>query len=825
MNLSELKTKETAFISKVKGRGAFRKRIIEMGFVQGQKVTVIKNAPLKDPIEYRIMNYNISLRRSEARLIEVITQNDPTSVQPIPSNGIIIDKDFRNRSNQGQKTINIALVGNPNSGKTSLYNHASHSHEHVGNYGGVTIDSKRSLIKYKAYNLLLTDLPGTYSLTDYTPEELYVRKYIMGEMPDIVINVVDASNLERNLYLSTQLIDMDIRVIIALNMFDELEKSGDKFDHESLGKMMGIPFVPTVASKGKGIHDLFDKIIDVFEDRDESVRHIHINYGVEPERSIHSIQDAIWKNKTLTDKFSSRYYALKLLEKDRAAKFSLTRWDNFSEIESTANKEVERLESVLREDTETLITDARYGYISGALKETYTKNPILRRQNSEMIDELLTHKLFGFPVLLFILFLTFYSTFEIGKYPMYWLDQLVFLISSLLGNTLKPGPLTDLLVDGIIGGVGSVIIFLPNILILFFFISLMEDTGYMARAAFIMDKIMHKIGLHGRSFIPLVMGFGCNVPAIMASRTIKNRNNRLLTMLINPFMSCSARLPVYILIIGAFFPENPGVVLFSLYALGILIAALIAILFNKTIFQSEEVPFVMELPPYRIPTFRSTLIHMWSKGGQYLKKMGGVIFIASILIWGLSYYPRNNGNSGDKNPSQEMQVSMNNSGSPSDFETPDKKSSNDIAVHSLEYSYIGKIGHFMEPVMSPLGFDWKMSISVLTGIAAKEVVVSTMGVLYQGGEESQKQSETLIRNLKSERYTSGPRKGQTVFSPLVGLSYLVFILLYFPCIAVIVTIQKESGSWKWALFTMFYTTSLAWIMSFLVYQTGKFFNL
>lgn len=825
MNLSELKTKDTAFITKVKGRGAFRKRIIEMGFVKGQKVTVIKNAPLKDPIEYKIMNYNISLRRSEARLIEVITQNKPIPAQTFTSNGVFIDKDIRNRSSQGQKTINIALVGNPNSGKTTLFNHASNSHEHVGNYSGVTIDSKIASCKYKGYQLRFTDLPGTYSLTDFTPEELYVRKYIQGEMPDIVVNVVDASNLERNLYLSTQLIDMDIRLIIALNMFDELKRSGDKFDYKSLGDMMGIPFVPTVASKGKGTHDLFDKIIDVFEDRDESVRHIHINYGVEPEKSIHSIQEAIWKNKIITDKFSSRYYALKLLEKDRAASFSLSRWNNFPEIESTANKEIKRLETVLQEDTDTLIADARYGYISGALKETYVKNPVLRRQNSEIIDELLTHKIFGFPVLLFILFLTFYSTFEIGKYPMQWLDQLVYLISSLLNSSLTPGPLTDLLVDGIIGGVGSVIIFLPNILILFIFISLMEDTGYMARAAFIMDKIMHKIGLHGRSFIPLVMGFGCNVPAIMASRTIKNRNNRLLTMLINPFMSCSARLPVYILIIGAFFPENPGVILFSLYALGILMAALIAILFKKTIFQSEEIPFVMELPPYRIPTVRTTLIHMWNNGGQYLKKMGGIIFIASILIWGLSYYPRNDGNPANEISRQEIPVPMANSEHLGSFKTSDNKSSKNMTAHSLEYSYIGKIGHFMEPIMSPLGFDWKMSISVLTGIAAKEVVVSTMGVLYQGGEGSDKRSETLIQNLKNEKYTSGPRKGQSTFSPLVGLSYLVFILLYFPCIAVIATIRKESGSWKWALFTMFYTTSLAWIMSFLVYQTGKFFNL
>ncbi len=802
MNLAELKNKDRAYITKVRGRGAFRKRILEMGFVRGQMVIVIKNAPLKDPIEYRIMNYNISLRRSEASLIEVIPATDAGNGLSVSGNGSLSNEPIRNRPKHRHKTIHVALVGNPNSGKTTLYNQASHSHEHVGNYSGVTIDSKNTVFKYKDYQIQLTDLPGSYSLTDYTPDELYVRKYILGEMPDIVINVVDSTSLERNLYLSTQLIDMDIRVIIALNMHDELEKSGDNFDHESLGRMMGTPFVPTVASRGKGIKQLLNRVIDVYEDRDESLRHIHINYGTETEKSINAIQDHIRKNRTYTDKFSSRYYAIKLLEKDKAATFSLSVLDNFSDIETISKKEIHRLTSIVGEDPGNIITDARYGFIAGALKETYKKNPEERIQVSELIDEIFTHKLFGLPILMFILFASFFSTFEIGRYPMQWLDSLVSIFSGFLSTHLTPGPFTDLIVDGIVGGVGSVIVFLPNILILFFFISLMEDTGYMARAAFIMDRIMHKIGLHGRSFIPLVMGFGCNVPAIMSTRIIKNRNNRLLTILINPFMSCSARLPVYILIIGAFFPDHPGLILFVLYGLGIMVAAFIAILFKKTIFKSDEIPFVMELPPYRVPTLRSSLEHMWNKGEQYLKKMGGVILIASVLIWGLGYYPRNT-------ETNNMQAEKN-------------ISQTELAARSLEKSYIGQIGHFVEPLLKPLGFDWKMSISLLTGITAKEVVVSTMGVLYHGSEAAHKSSESLIQNLQTERYTSGPKKGQKVFSPLVGLSYLIFILLYFPCVAVIATIRKESGSWKWALFTVFYTTSLAWIMSFIVYQGGKF---
>ncbi len=826
MRLADLKSKESAYITKVKGRGAFRKRITEMGFIKDQQITVIKNAPLMDPIEYQIMDYNISLRRSEAQMIEVITRKEAASFRPVQFNGVISEDDFITTAHKKGKNIHIALVGNPNSGKTTLYNYASNSKEHVGNYGGVTIDSRKARFNHNGYSFDLTDLPGTYSISAYSPEELYVRKHIFGEMPDIVINVVDASNLERNLYLTTQLIDMDVKVIVALNMYDELSKSGDKFDYDSLGKMIGIPIVPTIASKGKGINELFNKVIDVFEDRDPLVRHIHINYGVEAEKSIHKIQDVIWKNKKITDMVSSRYYAIKLLEKDKAARFSLSRWDNYPQIEQISDMEISRLENVLKEDPETLITDSRYGFISGALKETFVRNTELRRKNSEVVDAFLTHKIFGFPILFLIMFITFYFTFEIGKYPMHWLEQLISLLSVQMISLLPPGPLTDLIVDGILGGVGSVIVFLPNILIIFYFISLMEDTGYMARAAFIMDKLMHKIGLHGRSFIPLIMGFGCNVPAIMATRTIKNRNNRLVTMLINPFMSCSARLPVYILIIGAFFPDNAGVVLFSIYILGIIMASLIAVLFKKILFKAEEVPFVMELPPYRVPTLRTTFNHMWSKGVQYLRKMGGIILVASILIWGLSYYPRENilnlNPVPEKNRSEFMTHPI------SQDNLPEKKpivvtSINQPRLMMLENSYIGRIGKFVEPVMKPLGFDWKMSVSLLTGIAAKEVVVSTMGVLYQAGAENDETSETLIQKLKNETYQKGRKKGEKVYNPVVALSYMIFILLYFPCLAVIAAIRKESGSWKWALFTILYTTLLAWIMSFITYQAGSLF--
>ncbi len=813
MRLSDLKDNESGYITKIRGRGAFRKRITEMGFVKGKKVTVIKNAPLKDPVEYNIMGYEVSLRRREADLIDVITKEEAQNLKLTEFNGVITEEVLKTSARKKEKEIQIALVGNPNCGKTTVFNYASKSKEKVGNYSGVTVDSKTAHFKIDDYTLKITDLPGTYSISAYSPEELYVRKYIFGEMPDIVINIVDASNLERNLYLTTQLIDMDIKVIIALNMYDELRTKGDEFDFESLGKMIGIPIIPTIGSKGYGVKDLFKKAIEVYEDQEPTVRHIHINYGKDVEKSIRKIQNILWEDEKRAELISTRFYALKLLEKDSSAHTTLKSWENYESIKTIAEKEIKSLENLINDDSETIIADAKYGFIAGALKETYKGNVHNRKKKTEKIDSFLTHKYLGFPFFILFLWIMFQSTFSLGQYPMDWIDYLIGLLGDIVNNFMADGPLKDLIINGAIGGVGGVIIFLPNILILFFFISLMEDTGYMARAAFIMDRIMHKIGLHGRSFIPLVMGFGCNVPAVMATRTIENKQNRLLTMLINPFMSCSARLPVYVLIISAFFVKNPGLVLFSIYIIGIAMATIVAIIFKKTLFKSKEIPFVMELPPYRIPTLRNLLRHMWFKGAQYLKKMGGIILVASILVWALGYYPKNVEYTMDYDTQiAEIQSKNLTNGNAKIEELLMQKTSEEQA-----HSYIGRIGKFIEPVMRPLGFDWKMSVSILSGVAAKEIVVSTMGVLYQA--EDDESSNNLMNRLQNEK----DKDGNPIFTPLVAFGFLIFILIYFPCVAVVAAIKKESGHWKWAIFTVFYTTFLAWFMSFLIYQIGSIF--
>lgn len=834
MKLSELQTGEEAIIIKVKGIGAFRKRIVEMGFIKGQKIKVIKNAPLKDPIEYEVMGYNVSLRRHEASFIETVTKEEAKECLNGDFNGVITDEIFQKSAFRKEKIINIALVGNPNAGKTTLYNYISGSKEHVGNYGGVTVDQKTTKFKYKDYTFYLTDLPGTYSLSAYSPEEIYVRNYILNYSPDLVINVVDASNLERNLYLTTQLIDMDIRVLIALNMYDELQKSGDNFNYAMLGKMIGIPFIPTISRKGTGIDNLFDKAIEIYTEKDESIRHIHINYGKMVENSIRSVREALQtpENVKFNTNISGRYFAIRLLEKDKESYKKAKELNNSAQVFQKVNGEIDKLEKHLKDDSETIITDARYGFIAGALKETYKENIKKRKRNSKYIDHFITHKFWGFPIFFFLMWLMFFTTFKLGQYPMDWIDMLVGHLSNLISSNMAEGPLKDLIVNGIIGGVGSVIIFLPNILILFFFISLFEDTGYMARAAFIMDKVMHKIGLHGKSFIPLIMGFGCNVPAIMATRIIENPKNRLLTMLINPFMSCSARLPVYLLIIGAFFPENPGSILFLVYLIGVLLAVLLALLFKRIFFRTNEVPFVMELPPYRVPTIKSILIHMWNKGSQYLQKMGGVILIAVIIIWALSYYPRNEKitNVYDQKITaieNEFQSEMLQSNQLSEADLILLSKEKEKQLNTLEHerisvmqsnSYLGKIGHFIEPAIRPLGFDWKIGISLLSGIAAKEIVVSTMGVLYQAEEENGK-DESVSLGLKLKDGSN--ENGEKIFSNVSAFAFLMFILIYFPCVAVVSAISKESGHWKWALFTVVYTTSLAWIVAFLVNQIGN----
>ncbi|MEA3452444.1 MAG: ferrous iron transport protein B [Bacteroidota bacterium] len=830
MRLSELKEGQKAVIVKILGRGAFRKRLIEMGFVKGKEISLTKFAPLKDPIEYNLLGYEVSLRKSEAELVEIATKSDIIKEIETFSNGSFdaLKNSWKQKAIEKSKLINIALVGNPNCGKTTLFNFASGANEHVGNYGGVTVDAKEGIFFKNKYTFRVVDLPGTYSLSAFSPEELYVRKHITEEMPDIVVNVVDASNLERNLYLTSQLIDLDVKVVIALNVYDELLKKKAELDVAMLSELIGIPIIPTVAAKGKGIEKLFEKVIDAYEDLAPCLRHIHINYGKELENAIKSIQKKIKKpaNLWLTNKTSSRFLAIKLLEDDSDANKVVSKCKNANQIIRVQENQIKKVESFLKSDLESLVSDARYGFVSGALKETYTEGSVDRFKRSKFIDSMITHRIWGFPIFLLFLFVMFVSTFKLGQYPMDWIDWLVQQTALLFNNFMSDGMLKDLIVDGIINGMGAVIVFLPNILILFLFISLMEDTGYMARVAFIMDKLMHKIGLHGKSVIPMLMGFGCNVPAIMSTRTIENRSDRLLTMLINPFMSCSARLPIYLVIIGSVFSAYHGVILFGIYITGILVAIVMSIIFKKTLFKSKESPFVMELPPYRMPTFRVIVKHMWNKTRSYLKKMGGIILVASIIVWALGYFPLNKNineiysekiNEISEKYEQKINISPISEKNLLQSERDQivkQLNMESIAKHQ-EKSYIGMSGKIFEPLLRPLGFDWKMTVAIISGTPAKEIVVSTLGVLYQT-----ENAGNLKMALKKSRYESGKNKGKLIFTPPVALAFLIFILLYFPCIATIVAVKNESGSWKWALFMVAYTTALAWLAAFFVYQIG-----
>ena len=713
-----------------------------------------------------------------------------------------------------RRTINVALVGNPNCGKTSLFNIASGAHEHVGNYSGVTVDAKEGFFDFQGYHFRIVDLPGTYSLSAYTPEELYVRKHIIEETPDVIINVADSSNLERNFYLTTQLIDMNVRMVIALNMYDELESSGNKLDYIKLSQLIGVPMIPTVCRRGEGIDQLFHVIIGIYEGGDflsqkgeirseiledlrdwhktyvpdhefgshkeeedarprGYMRHIHINHGPELERSIEEVKKAISQNEDIRHKYSTRFLSIKLLENDKEIENFISTLPNGKEIIAIRNKETLRIRKVMNEDSEQAITDAKYGFITGALKETFTDNHLEKEQTTRVIDSIVTHRIWGYPIFFLFLYIMFEGTFVLGDYPMQGIEWLVDQLGNLIRNNMAEGPLKDLLIDGIIGGVGGVIVFLPNILILYFFISILEDSGYMARAAFIMDKIMHRMGLHGKSFIPLIMGFGCNVPAIMATRTIEDRKSRLITMLVNPLMSCSARLPIYLVMIGAFFPNCASFMLLCIYTAGILLAVIMARIFSKFLVKGEDSPFVMELPPYRMPTSKSIMRHTWEKGAQYLKKMGGIIMIASIIIWFLGYYPQHDA-----------------------YESVAEQQKN---------SYIGQIGKAIEPVIKPLGFDWKLGIGLISGVGAKELVVSTLGVLYT--------NEGDVENVNLSN--------RIPITPLVALAYMLFVLIYFPCIATFAAIKQESGSWKWAIFTAGYTTGLAWLIAFTVFQIGS----
>ncbi|MCM1517747.1 MAG: ferrous iron transport protein B [Pseudoflavonifractor sp.] len=802
MRLSELATGQEGIVVKILGHGALRKRVIEMGFVRGQRIKVLLNAPLRDPIKYSIMGYEVSLRRSEAHLVEVVPVEDEATVADMSHTNLVTDCDVNRETFHGKShTINVALIGNPNCGKTSLFNIASGAREHVGNYSGVTVDAKQGALNYRGYRFNIVDLPGTYSLAAYSPEELYVRRYLREEMPDVIINVVVASNVERNLYLTTELIDMDRSMVIALNMYDELQRSGAVLDYETLGRMIGVPIVPTVSRTGEGVHKLFDAVIDVYEGRHEAVRHVHVSLGTEIESAVTQIKDAIKSDATIGQHFSPRYLAIKFLERDAEVDRILRESPGYDGLAELRDRLVARIEKMRNEDITSSIANEKYGFISGALKETMVETPKAEARTTHIIDAFVTNKLFGFPIFIAVMFFIFWCTFFIGQYPMDWIEAGVSWLAGAVDDLMPEGPLKDLVSDGIIGGVGGVIVFLPNILILYFFISFMEDSGYMARAAFIMDKIMHRIGLHGKSFIPLVMGFGCNVPAIMAARAIESRSSRIITVLINPFMSCSARLPVYILLVGIFFERYAAVAFMGLYLLGVVVAVITARLLRRFYFHADETPFVMELPPYRIPTLKSSLSHMWTKGEQYLKKMGGIILVASIIVWALNYFPRHDGD-GLQSATQ---------GQVSDVVV------DDTAIDPENDSYLEMMGKWINPVMEPLGFHWRASVAVLAGVPAKEIVVSTLGVLYTGQEDIDDKS-------LSARLTAPTPTGRPDFTPAVAVAFMIFVLLYFPCIATVTAIVRETGSWKYGLFSMTYNTVVAWLVAFVGYHVALLFG-
>lgn len=843
MRLSDLKTGEKGVIVKVLGHGGFRKRIVEMGFIKGKVVQVLLNAPLQDPVKYKVMGYEVSLRHEEAEMIEVISVSEAEKLQQeelmqasdavrgkLAEERPMTDKQLKDAAMKKRRIINVALVGNPNCGKTSLFNFASGAHERVGNYSGVTVDAKEGTAFFEGYEFRLVDLPGTYSLSAYSPEEMYVRRQIIDKTPDFVINVIDSSNLERNLYLTTQLVDMNLRMVCALNMFDELEARGDKLDLRTLGVLFGVPMIPTVFKTGKGVDLLFHIIINMYEgmdflDKDGNInpevardlqewhksyegkhggdheedyshgtrpnksvyRHIHLNHGVYIEDAISKLYEELQREDSLRHKYSMRYLAIKLLEMDAHAEKLVGTLSNGKQILAVRDAAAASIQKELKEDSETAVMNAKYAFIHGALQEAgYEEGTKMDTyQVTHVLDHFITHKYFGFPLFFVLIFMMFWVTFTLGQYPMDWIDTGVAALGDWVGRVMPDGPLRDMVVDGIIAGVGAVIVFLPQILILYAFISFMEDSGYMARAAFIMDRLMHKMGVHGKSFIPLIMGFGCNVPAVMATRTIESRRSRLITMLVLPLMSCSARLPIYIMITSTFFAlKYRSWIMISLYFIGIVMAVLMSRIFSRYVVKGDDVPFVMELPPYRFPTGKAMFRHTWEKGKQYLKKMGGIILVASVIVWALGYFPHH----------EEL--------------TPQEQQ---------EQSYIGRIGKTIEPVFRAQGFDWKLDVGLLAGVGAKEIVASTMGVLYAGDEtvaDDEEADSVKYANLHKKMSADG-------ITPLVAFCFLLFVLLYFPCIATIAAIKNESGSWKWALFTVFYTTGLAWVVSAVVYQVGR----
>ena len=719
------------------------------------------------------------------------------------------------------KNLTIALAGNPNSGKTTIFNNITGTRQKVGTWPGVTVAKKEGRIHKYGYDLKIIDLPGTYSLTPFSIEEIVARNYVLDARPDVVVDIIDASNLERSLYLATQLRELDCKVLFALNMADVARSRGMKIDADKLSQLLDVPVVFTVGNKNEGIEALLKQAVKLAETDTTTPKRRNVKYSKDIESAITRLQHFIEEKTDAKSPYNSRWTAIKLLEDDKIIKERILQSaaEVGLEILQTNQALRKHLEQRFDDDPQIVMTDERYGFIAGIIKEIHTASTKQRVDISRNIDLVLTNRFIGFPIFLFFIWAMFQLTFTLGTYPMDWIDAGVGWLSATLDGLLPDSLFKALLLDGIIAGVGSVIVFLPNILILFFCIALFEDTGYMSRSAFLMDKIMHLIGLHGKSFIPMLMGFGCNVPAIMATRTLESEKDRILTILITPFMSCSAKLPVYIILAGAFFGVRAGTVIFAIYLLGITLSIITGRLFRSTLLRGVDAPFVMELPPYRVPMLKSLLIHMWDRSKMFLKKMGKVILIGSIIIWALSAFPRNVVYSVDYDSkinrvitSYTAQLDAAAESAKPQIEKEKKAALVTVEkarqAEHVEKSFIGRIGKISAPVFAPLGIDWRGGVALLTGFVAKEIVVSTLGVLHAVGDEDA--SDALKAALRASGMT-----------PLSALSMMVFVLLYLPCLASIAAIRRETGSFKWMLFSIAYSTTVAWAMAFIVYQGGN----
>ncbi len=709
----------------------------------------------------------------------------------------------------GREGFSIALAGNPNSGKTTIFNNITGTRQKVGNWPGVTVEKKEGVVRKFGHDLKIIDLPGTYSLTPFSIEEIVARNFILDERPDVVIDIIDASNLERSLYLATQLRELDCKALFALNMADLARQRGIKIDADKLSELLNLPVVFTVGNKNEGIDDLLQQAIALAESDARIPQKRKVKYSNDIEAAVAKLSAFMSESLNGGFPYNIRWTAIKLLEDDAIIRDRIQEkaGSRGPDILAEAQALRKQLRDLYDDDPEIIMTDERYGFIAGIVKEAVTTSSRRRVDISRNIDLALTNRFIGFPIFIFFIWLMFQMTFSLGAHPMEWIDAGISFVSAGLARLLPDSLIKDLFIEGVLAGVGSVVIFLPNILILFFCIAIFEDTGYMARAAFLMDKIMHLIGLHGKSFIPMLMGFGCNVPAIVAARTLESEKDRILTILITPFMSCSAKLPVYIMLAGTFFGHRAGTVIFGVYLTGIVLSMLTGRLFRSTLLKGGDAPFVMELPPYRVPMVKSLLIHMWDRSKMFLKKMGGVILAGSVVVWFLSSFPR----TAEYSMNYDQRIREMRAAPESVYDGGQK----DAVIKTLirakhaeeaEKSFMGGIGKVLAPVFAPIGIDWRGSVALLTGFVAKEIVVSTLGVLHAAEEESDA--------LKNALAASG-------MTPLSALSMMVFVLLYLPCLATITAINRETGSKKWTALSIAYSTGLAWTASFCVYQGGR----